>query len=191
MFTLVTVLGYDLSALEFIAAITSFIGVGCGITGKRITWPWWILSSALYAIFFYQVNLMASAALQFIFIGAAIFGWFGWAPSGAVPGKLNRRGIYISLASLLIAWVALAPLLHRIGAAAMWSDSFIFIGSFIAQILMVYEKFENWQLWFVVDTVATIEYFVLGYWFTGAVYFAFTIMALIGWRKWLARVAIA
>ncbi|CAB4330310.1 unannotated protein [freshwater metagenome] len=188
MFILFRIWGYDLTALELVAALTSFIGVAYGITGKRITWPWWIISSFLYAVFFYKVNLLASATLQFVFIAAAVWGWFGWAPTGAVPGKLSRKSISYWAVGLFLSWIILAPALHRIGAAATWSDSFIFIGSFIAQVLMVYEKFENWPLWFIVDAVATIEYFTLGYWFTGALYLAFTFMALIGWRSWLVRV---
>ena len=189
MFTLATIWGYQLSFLEFCAALTSFIGVGYGITAKRITRPWWIISSALYGIFFYQVDLIASAALQLIFIAAAVWGWFGWAPTGAIPGKLSRRAIAYSTVALLISWILLAPALHKIGATATWSDSFIFLGSFLAQILMVYEKYENWPMWFVVDAVATIEYFYLGYWFTGALYIAFTLMAIIGWRRWLMKVS--
>jgi nicotinamide mononucleotide transporter len=37
-----------MSTLEIIAALISFIGVALGVTGKRITWPWWAVSSALY-----------------------------------------------------------------------------------------------------------------------------------------------
>ena len=66
-FTVFTAWGYEVSALEFIAAITSITGVWLGTTGKRITWPWWALSSALYMVFFYQVDLFASAALQIVF----------------------------------------------------------------------------------------------------------------------------
>ena len=69
-----TAWGYEVSYLEFIAALTSFIGVGLGITGKRITWPWWALSSALYGVFFLQYDLYASAALQLVFIAAAVAG---------------------------------------------------------------------------------------------------------------------
>ena len=54
--TFFTAWGYEVSILEFIAAVTSFVGVYLGTTGKRITWPWWALSSALYGVFFYQVD---------------------------------------------------------------------------------------------------------------------------------------
>jgi len=50
MFTLFTAWGYEVSILEFTAAIVSLIGVYLGTTGKQITWPWWVASSALYAI---------------------------------------------------------------------------------------------------------------------------------------------
>ena len=45
---LITIWGYELSYLEFVAVIASLIGVALGITGKRITWPWWAISSVLY-----------------------------------------------------------------------------------------------------------------------------------------------
>jgi nicotinamide mononucleotide transporter len=60
---LFTAWGYDVSILEFVAAIVSFVGVWLGTTGKRITWPWWALSSALYGIFYYQAEFFASSLL--------------------------------------------------------------------------------------------------------------------------------
>lgn len=176
--------GYEVSYLELIAAITSFIGVWLGTTGKRITWPWWALSSALYMVFFYQVDLFASAALQIVFIIAAIWGWRGWAPTGAVPGALsNRIRIYWAIGTF-VSVIALTPVLSHIGAAATWSDAFLLIGSLVAQILMVYEKVESWVLWLIVDAAGTIEYAILGYWFTAVLYAAFTAIALVGWKRW-------
>jgi nicotinamide mononucleotide transporter len=179
-----TAWGYEVSVLEFISAITSFVGVWLGTTGKRITWPWWALSSALYMLFFYQVDLFASAALQIVFIIAAIWGWRDWAPTGAVPGYLNNRQRNYWAAATLLAVSLLTPVLANIGAAATWSDAFLLIGSLVAQILMVYEKVESWVLWLVVDAAGTIEYAYLGYWFTAALYALFTFIALIGWKRW-------
>ncbi len=179
-----TAWGYEVSVLEFISAITSFVGVWLGTTGKRITWPWWALSSALYMLFFYQVDLFASAALQIVFIIAAIWGWRDWAPTGAVPGYLNNRQRNYWAAATLLAVSLLTPVLANIGAAATWSDAFLLIGSLVAQILMVYEKVESWVLWLVVDAAGTIEYAYLGYWFTATLYALFTLIALIGWKRW-------
>ena len=181
---LFTAWGYEVSVLEFFAALTSFIGVGLGVSAKRITWPWWALSSALYAIFFYQADLFASAALQIVFIAAAIWGWFGWGPKGAVPSALSTKHRTYWAAGLLISFLALTPLLQSAGAAATWSDAIIFLGSFFAQAIMVYEKYEAWPLWFAIDLLATVQYAVLGYWFTSVLYAAFTVIALVGWKRW-------
>jgi nicotinamide mononucleotide transporter len=181
---LFTAWGYEVSILECCSALTSFVGVWLGTTGKRITWPWWALSSGLYGVFFYQVDLFASAALQIVFIIAAIFGWFGWAPTGAVPGNLsNRNRLYLSLVTFFSV-ALLSPVLSNIGAAATWSDAFILIGSLVAQIMMIYEKYESWIVWFVVDLVGTIEYALLGYWFTAVLYAMFTVVAVVGWKRW-------
>ena len=181
---LVTIWGYELSYLEFIAVVASFIGVALGITGKRITWPWWAISSALYGVLFIQWELYASAALQIVFIIAAVIGWFGWEPSGAKPGALNNRQRAIAILAIILATLALAPLLKSWGAASTYADAILFFGSLTAQILMVYEKYENWILWLVVDAGYVALYASQDLPFTAALYVTFTILAAMGWSKW-------
>ena len=86
-----------------------------------------------------------------------------------------------------MSWVLLAPTLARIGAAATWPDSFILLGSVIAQILMVREKFEAWPILFVVNIVATVHYANQELWFTSILYIVFTAVAIVGWRKWVVK----
>jgi len=181
---LATIFGYDLSYLEFIAVIASLIGVALGITGKRITWPWWAFSSILYGVLFLQWELFASAALQIIFITAAIFGWFGWEPTGARPGPLKNKYRTATFVAIILATLALAPLLKSWGAASTYADAVLFFGSLAAQILMVYEKFESWVLWLIVDAGYVALYATQGLLFTSLLYIVFTILAAVGWSKW-------
>ena len=182
--TLFTAWGYEVSVLEFVAALTSLSAVILGTTKRRITWPWWALSSVLYGVFFYQVDLFASAALQIIFVIAAIYGWFGWAPTGAVPGNVSGRGRRNIAIATLVSVAVLAPVLANIGAAATWTDAFVLIGSLTAQLMMIYEKFETWIVWVIVDVVATVQYLILGYYFTALLYEIFTVVAVVGWKRW-------
>ena len=182
--TLFTAWGYEVSILEFVAALTSLSAVILGTTKRRITWPWWALSSVLYGVFFYQVDLFASAALQIIFVIAAIYGWFGWAPTGAVPGNVSGRGRLIIAIATVLSVAFLAPVLSDIGAAATWTDAFVLIGSLTAQLMMIYEKFETWIVWVIVDVVATVQYLLLGYYFTALLYGIFTVVAFVGWKRW-------
>lgn len=184
--TLFTAWGYDVSYLEFVASIVSLIGVILGITAKRITWPWWAISSVLYGIFFLQYQLYASAALQIVFVIAAIVGWFGWEPSGAKPGGLSNKYRLYTCIAIILATFALAPILKSIGAASTYIDAALFFGSLAAQLLMVYEKFESWQLWLIVDFGYVALYASQGLLFTTLLYVVFTALAALGWSRWYA-----
>ncbi len=181
---LITIWGYELSYLEFVAVIASLIGVALGITGKRITWPWWAISSVLYGILFLQWELFASAALQIVFIIAAIFGWFGWEPTGAKPGPLKNKYRLATFGAIILATLALAPILKSWGAASTYADAVLFFGSLTAQILMVYEKYESWIIWLLVDAGYVALYATQDLLFTSLLYVVFTVLAALGWGKW-------
>jgi nicotinamide mononucleotide transporter len=184
MTTFFTLWGYDVSYLEFVASIVSFIGVGLGITGKRITWPWYGLSGALYGIFFLQYDLYASAALQLVFITAAVFGWFGWSSSGAKPSRLTNLHRLAIAGTILLLSLVIAPLLADIGAAAAYPDTLLLLGSMAAQVLMVLQKYETWVLWFLVNIGYVALYASQDLLFTTVLYVVFTVMAVVGWKAW-------
>jgi nicotinamide mononucleotide transporter len=179
-----TAWGYEVSYLEFIASIASFIGVGLGITGKRITWPWWGISSALYLVLFIEWDLLASALLQIVFIAAAIMGWFGWEVSGAKPGPFANKYRLFTVIAIFVATLIFAPVLTHFGAVAARPDALLLFGSLAAQLLMVYEKYDNWPLWLIVDAGYVALYASQGLLFTALLYVAFTVMAALGWSAW-------
>ncbi len=178
---------YPVTLLELLATAAALIGVWLGTTGKRITWPWWILGSLLYLVLFWQYDLYASALLQIVFIAAAIWGWFGWGSEGAKPSRLKNSNRAFILILLVVMIASFAPLLERIGAAGSWPDSFILVASVIAQVLMVREKFEAWPIWTVINIVATIHYANQGLIFTSVLYAIFIAVALVGWKRWSER----
>jgi nicotinamide mononucleotide transporter len=184
MFTIFTAWGYEVSALELSAVITSFTAVLLGARGVRMTWPWYLISASLYAIFFYQVDLIASALLQFVFIAAAIWGWLGWKKSGVLPRYMNNKERAIWLSALVASWLITAPALENIGAAATLPDSFLLISSTLAQAAMVLQRNETWIAWIVIDIFGTYHYANQGYWFTALLYGVFTVIAFFGLKRW-------
>ena len=181
---LFTVLGYQVTFLEFVAVIASLIGVWLGTTGKQIMWPWWGLSGVLYGWLFISYSLYASAAVQFVFIAAAIWGWFGWGQKGAKFKSLSWLQRIIIIIVGAITWLAITPLLISIGAAAARPDAFGLVFSVVAQILMVLEYRENWLVWLIVDVVYVSLYWSQDLKFTSLLYVLFTAIALRGWINW-------
>lgn len=176
--------GYEVTFLELIAVITSLIAVYLGALGTRKAWPWWILSSFLYGVFFFNVDLIASSILQLVFIAAAIWGWLGWDIAGVEPRFMTLRERIFWLIALLLTWFITAPALADIGAAASWPDSFLLVSSTIAQIVMVLQRNETWILWLIIDAFGTWHYARQSYYFTALLYFIFTLIAIFGWVRW-------
>jgi nicotinamide mononucleotide transporter len=181
---LFTVLGYQVTLLELLAVVASATGVWLGTTGKRIMWPWWGLSSALYGWLFLNYDLYASATLQIAFIAAAIWGWFGWGPQGANSRNLSWTMRTVVLAGGTLAWLAITPFLISLGAAAALPDAFGLVFSVIAQVIMVLQFRENWIVWLVVDLVYVALYWTQDLKFTSLLYVAFSAIALRGWINW-------
>lgn len=181
---LFTVLGYQVTLLELVAVIASATGVWLGTTGKRIMWPWYGISGVLYGWLFLNYDLYASASVQLVFIGAAIWGWFGWGPQGASSRNLTwTLRVTVITAGTLI-WLLITPLLVSLGAAAARPDAFGLVFSVIAQVLMVLQFRENWLVWLVVNTVYVGLYWSQDLKFTSLLYVVFAAIALRGWVNW-------
>jgi len=190
MTVLFTVWGYDVTIIEFASVILAFLAIGLGIRGTRWTWPFYFLSSLLYGWLFVEFNLFASAAMQLIFMTAAIWGWFAWGRDGVRrPGRLSPAWRAAGVVGVLAASAAVAPVLQSIGGAATLADAFMLVGSMAGQLLMVLQKMETWPVWMVVNTVGAVLYASQGLYFTSLFYAVLIGMAVTGWRAWSARAA--
>jgi nicotinamide mononucleotide transporter len=181
---LFTVLGYQVTLLELAAVIASATGVWLGTTGKRIMWPWYGVSGVLYGWLFFNYELYASASLQLVFIAAAIWGWFGWGPQGAVSRNLSWAMRAAIVGAGTVIWLLITPFLVSLGAAAALPDAFGLVFSIIAQVLMVLQFRDNWVVWFVVNIVYVGLFWSQDLKFTSLLYVVFAAIALRGWINW-------
>jgi nicotinamide mononucleotide transporter len=188
MTVLFTVWGYDVTVIEFASVILAFLAIALGIRGTRWTWPLYFLSSLLYGWLFAEFDLFASAAMQLIFMAAAIWGWFSWGREGVeVPGRLTPSRRVAGVVGVVALWALVAPVLQSIGGAATWGDAFMLVGSLAGQVLMVLRKIETWPVWIAVNTVGTVLYASQGLCFTSLFYAVLIGMAITGWRAWTMR----
>ncbi|MGV0992597.1 MAG: nicotinamide riboside transporter PnuC [Mycobacterium sp.] len=190
MTVLFTLWGYDVTVIEFASVILAFAAISLGIRGTRWTWPPYFLSSLLYGWLFVEFDLFASAAMQLIFMAAAIWGWFSWGREGVdAPSRLTTAGRLGGVVGIVALWALLAPLLKSIGGAATWGDAFMLVGSLAGQLLMVLQKSETWPVWIAVNTVGAVLYASQGLYFTALFYAVLIPMAITGWRAWSSRAA--
>ena len=67
-----------------------------------------------------------------------------------------------------------------------YADSFTTIASFIAMYMSARKYLESWYLWFIVDVIQVILYFIKGIETYALLYFIYLVMAFFGWRAWKA-----
>jgi nicotinamide mononucleotide transporter len=85
----------------------------------------------------------------------------------------------------LLSWLIVHPWLQGLGAAATTIDTFILVGSVVAQVFMVQQKIEAWPIWIIVNVVATWHYSNQELYFTAVFYAGLVLMAIRGWQQWL------
>jgi nicotinamide mononucleotide transporter len=171
----------------------NFVNLGSILLATRNSvHTWWtgLLGCALFAVMFYQAQLLADVALQGFFVVTSLIGWWHWRHRG---GRVENRPI-TSLRARHCAWLlpvaALATLgygsvlRHFTGAYAPYVDSAVLALSVIAQCLLMARKRETWIFWFVVNSVAVPLYASRDLWLTAGFYLLFWFNAPVGYWQW-------
>jgi len=171
-------------ALEWAAAAVALTAVGLGILGRRATWPFWILSSLLYAVVFAQSRLWADASLQFVFVAAAVWGWVSWGRVRFAPVHLGRRAYWLAWVSLAVLITLMQSGLRLAGGSSVWGDAVVTSSSLLAQSLMVQQKVEHWHFWLLANLCGVWLFWSQHLLATAVLYAVFAALALAGWRHW-------
>ncbi len=200
--TLVEVFGYDLSYLE---ATTVVLTLACILYAARanvLTFLLGVICTTLSFFFFYQKQLYSSMALQVIFFGFNVYGYYQWTrPKKGEENEKNQLrvsrysgNIYWLFAAITIvgtlAWGLFmsnppAFLANEFAEARYpYIDAFILVASVVAQFMIAKKKIENWYIWIAVDIIATILYAATGAVFMSILYGILILNAVYGLYEW-------
>jgi nicotinamide mononucleotide transporter len=182
--------GLTTTPLELISFVLSVATVALGI--RQIHWAWLfaIVSSATYAVVFFQSRLYGDMGLQFVFIGTAFWGWYQWLRGGRI-----HRGLSVSTLSssgriwCVVVWLAGFLVLsfflrNYTDTDVPHIDAFLTAGSLVGQVLLARKKIENWHTWIVVDTLYVGLYLYKQLMLTAILYGLFILLAWMGLRTW-------
>ena len=200
--TFLRVFGYEMSFLEFAGTLLNLASVWLVSRGRLSNWPIGIAGALVFALFFYQLRLYADFLEQLYYIGASVYGWRLWLEQGggseAFRPRYSSKGtLALALAVTLVLSICGALLLMRVHevwprafpepASLPWLDSLTTVGSFTAMILMAKKRTEVWLYWLLLNAISIGLYAFKGTYFVAALYGVYLILAVVGWRRWLAR----
>lgn len=162
----------------------------------------WLVSMVMPAIdifVYFQAGLYADFGMAIYYLLAAIYGWAVWRgiigrgdngssrkkelPITRFPHKdiLLIFGVFIAIWGVMY-WV----LTTFTNSTVPLVDSLANSLSIVALWMLSRKYVEQWLLWFVVDAILCVLYIYKGVPFHGILYGFYTVMAIIGYRKWVS-----
>lgn len=190
----------ETNSFELFAVFSSLLYLYFSINQRIWLWPTGILSSAVYLVVFAQARLYADAGLSLYYVLVSIYGWYFWwriAPAANAPARpilrtKPKEWLVIALAAvacygLLLAALILLPAWLNFPAADLPAfDALTTALSIVATWMLARKYLEQWLLWVFVDALSAAMYFYKGLYPSATLFAIYTVLALVGYYKWLA-----
>lgn len=200
---LFTIGGQGVSYLEFLAVIFGLTSVFLCTMAKSINYWVGFVYTALLFLMFMQKHLYANTLLQPISLSVSIYGLYCWThPRQGQADKKEqlkisflsnkqRMGYVLLLVVIVVIWGTFLTKLPSLSSAfpqpeSPYLDASVAAMMLTAQLLAARKKWENWLVWFVLNTCNIILYIRAGLTFMPIVAFCYNILSVIGiihWRK--------
>ncbi|GHD26137.1 nicotinamide riboside transporter PnuC [Parahalioglobus pacificus] len=185
-------------AMSGLEAMAVLLGVAYLLLAMRESiWCWYaaFISTSLFLVIFWDVQLLMEAALQVYYLIMAVYGWWHWR-SGRNHNQEHDNAAPIrswhwhqhALAILLIVVAALASgfvLQKTTDAALPYLDSFTTWGSVVTTWMVARKVLENWLYWLVIDSAAIYLYLDRELYLTTGLFALYLVIAVFGYLQWL------
>ncbi len=156
----------------------------------------WIASVVMPAIsmwIYYSKGLYADFGINIYYLLIAVYGFVSWTrgSSKSKDGSLRithigwLTGVAAVCATLLLWWFIWWILVTFTDSTVPVADAFTTSLSIVGLWMLARKYVEQWLAWFVVDIVCCSLYYYKGINFYCILYGIYTIVALLGFRKWL------
>ena len=168
---------------------------------KASIWLWLagVIMPIVHGYLYWERGLYADFGMEIYYVFAAIYGYVLWHWHSRCGGgdkkaekAVSRFPLRLVLPVALIGlalWALIYWILVRFTDSSVpLCDSFTTALSMVAMWALAQKYAEQWLLWFVVDAVCTVLYVYKQIPFTAALYGFYTVIALLGYRKWLRMI---
>ena len=171
----------------------SFIGTLATIIcakGKMSYYVWGFIQTIMFLILNLELRLWVESAEQIYYLITMIIGVFIWKKNlnkntaEIKAKKFTVAKFILTVLGLVVASIVIYNIDVALGGAAPLLDTLSLSIAIVANLLCTMCYKEQWILWFVLDIIQTILYFVIGQPMMAIMYIAWTINCIYGWYNW-------
>ena len=194
---LTTIWGYDVTLIELIAVVASFVAIVLAKRNNLWTFIIGLLSSSTYFAFFYQQHLYCMMVLQIIFVGIDFYGLINWIQprqKQELPiTKMKWKNFELLAIITTIAGIAIGFGMKALGqlypeqlplSSYPISDAVIMTANIVGQVLLAQRKIDNWYVWIMIDIFSVIIWSLMGMWLTTILYVTYLIISITAIHTW-------
>jgi nicotinamide mononucleotide transporter len=158
----------------------------------------WIMSIIMPMIsmwIYFSKGLYADFAINIYYVAIAIYGYLAWTfkikkdkvEKQTLPISHVKLGVAIACAVAFgLIWAAIYyVLVNFTNSTVPLADAFTTALSIVALWMLARKYAEQWLVWAVVDTVSVCLYIYKGIYFYAGLYTIYTVLAFVGYNKWL------
>lgn len=180
------------------------MGTGIGLVylwleyhAKRSLWLVSMIMPSIDIFLYYKKGLYADFGMAIYYLLIAIYGWIVWNFQQKRKGKpINSRKsvrpiiktptwqIPILIIASATIWGLLYFVLSKTNSTVPIVDSLANALSIVAMWMLARKYLEQWIVWFVADAIICGLYIYKGIPFHGILYGFYTVVAILGYRKW-------
>lgn len=163
---------------------------------NRLMWLMSVIMPMISTWVYFRAGLYADFGINIYYLLIAVYGYIAWTfglsrkKSGPLKVTHMRASYYLPVIAALalvfgfLAWV----LISFTNSTVPYWDAFTTALSIIAMWMLARKYAEQWLAWFIVDAVCVGLYIYKGIYFYAALYAVYTVIALLGYRKWLRMI---
>lgn len=182
--------------LEIIGTAVGLLYLWLEYRASIWVWATSVVMPAIYVFVYYQAGLYADCAIDIYYVLAALYGLAMWLRKKEKKSTDDRGIIHTPALLYPVLACAFGLLFAAIGwllvtytdSTVPWWDSFTTALSIVALYMLAHKHAEQWLAWMVVDAVCCGLYFYKDLYATSALYGIYTIIALVGYRKWVGMI---
>lgn len=178
------------SLLELTAVVFAIAYLILAVKENALCWYAAGISTLIFLVIFWDVNLYMESGLQIYYLAMAAFGRYQW--RGTNHASANLQVSMWSMQQHLIALAVIALLTFTSGyllnsgtdAQLPYLDSFTTWASVITTFMVVRKVLENWIYWLVIDAVSIYLYLDRELYFTSILFAVYIVIIFFGWFSW-------
>ena len=177
------------SGWELIAVLFAILYIIFAMRESILCWPSALVSTGIYTVLFFNVNLWMESALQVYYIIMAFYGWYAWrhhtdSKEDLAISVWSFRQHIMAISAILVITSVSAWLLKNTSADYPWLDSFTTWSAVLTTWMVARKVLENWLYWIVINSISIYLYLNKGLYVTSLLFGLYIILSISGYQIW-------